>query len=125
MGQQSVFLKIIFIYFLLMCKVLNTKICLFKLAAILMFHLKTFFILSLLFICSLLLLSGDIESNPGPRNNKNLLPSVYNWNLNSLPTHDFSQMLLLKALIILYISTILYVRLKLIFNPRYRQITFR
>ena len=55
-----------------------------------------FFILSL-FICSLLLLHGDIESNPGPRNSKNHLPSFCHWNLNSLPAHNFSKVLLLKA----------------------------
>ena len=106
-----------------MCNVLNTTFCFSNLATRLMFHWKAVFILPLLFICSLLLLHGDIESNPGPRNSKNHLHSFCHRNLNSLPTHNFSKMLLLKALIILYISTILYVRLKLIFNPRYRQIT--
>ena len=91
------FLKIAFIYFLLMCKVLNTKFCLSKLATRLMFHRRAFFVLPLLFICSLLLLHGDIESNPGPRNSKNHLPSFCHWNLNSLPAHNFSKMLLLKA----------------------------
>ena len=80
-----------------MCKVLNTKFVFSKLATRLMFHWNTFFILSLLFICSLLLLHGDIESNPGPRNIKNHLPSFCHWNLNSLPGHNFSKMLLLKA----------------------------
>ena len=80
-----------------MCKVLNTKFCLSKLATRLMFHWKAFFILSLLFICSLLLLHGDIESNPGPRNSKNHLPSFCHWNLNSLPAHNFSKALLFKA----------------------------
>ena len=59
-----------------MCKVLNTKFCLSKLATRLMFDLKAFFILSLLFICSLLSLHGDIESNPGPRNSKNHLTLI-------------------------------------------------
>ena len=96
-NNNQMFLKIVFIYFLLMCKVLNTKFCLSKLATRLMFHWKAFFILSLLFICSLLLLHGDIESNPGPRNSKNHLHSFCRRNLNSLPTHNFSKMLLLKA----------------------------
>ena len=80
-----------------MCKVLNTKFCLSKFAPRLMFHWKAFFILSLLFICSLLLLHGDIESNSGPRNSKNHLPSFCHWNLNSLTAHNFLKMLLLKA----------------------------
>ena len=96
-NNNQMFLKIVFIYFLLMCKVLNTKFCLSKLATRLMFHWKAFFILSLLFICSLLLLHGDIESNPGPRNSKNHLPLLCHWNLKSLPAHNFSKMLLLKA----------------------------
>ena len=91
------FLKIVLIYFLLMCKVLNTKFCLSKFATRLMFHWKAFFILSILFIYSLLFLHEDIESNPGPRNSENHLPSFCHWTLNSLPAHNFSKMLLLKA----------------------------
>ena len=79
-----------------MFKVLNTKFYLSKLVTRLIFHWKAFFILPLLFI-SLLLLHEDIESNPGPRNSKNHLPSFCHWNLNSLPAHNFSKMLLLKA----------------------------
>ena len=78
------FLKIIFIYFLLLCKVLNTKFCLSKLGTRLMFHWKAIFIFSSLHLCSLLLLHEDIESNPGPRNSKNHLPSFRHWNLNIL-----------------------------------------
>ena len=95
--NNQIFLKIVFIYFLLMCKVLHTKFCLSKLATRLMFHWKTFFILFLLFICSPLLLHGDIESNPAPRNSNNYLPSICHWNPNSLPVHNFSKMLVLKA----------------------------
>ena len=62
-----------------------------------MFHWKAFFILSLLFIFTLLLPHGDIESNPGPRHSKSHLPSFCQWSLNSLPAHNFSKMLLLKA----------------------------
>ena len=116
------FLKIIFIYFLLLCKVLSTNFCLLKLATRLIFHWKAIFILSLLYLCSLLLLHEDIESNPGPRNSKNHLPSFCHWNLNSLSAHNFAKMLLLKH-IMLYTSTILYVFLKLILIPRRRQIT--
>ena len=96
-NNNQMFLNIVFIYFLLMCKVLNTKFCLSKLATRLMLHWKAFFVLALLFTCSLLLLHGDIELNPGPRNSKNHLPSLCHWNLNSLPAHYFSKMLLLKA----------------------------
>ena len=117
-NNNQMFLNIVVIYFLLMWKVLNTKFCLCELATRLMFDWKAFFILSLLFICSLLLLHEDIESNPGPRNSKNHLPSFCHWNLNSLPAHNFSKMLHLKAYIYFYVW------LKLISTPRYRQITF-
>ena len=96
-NNNQMFLKIVFIYFLLMCKVLTSKFYLSQLATRLMFHWKAFFILLLLFICSLLLLHGDIESNPGPRYSKNHLPSFSHWNLNSLAVHNFSKMLLLKS----------------------------
>ena len=108
------FLNIIFIYFLLLCTVLNTTFCLSKLATGLMLHWKAIFILSLLYLCFLQLLRGDVELNPGPRNTKNHLPSFCYWNLNSLPAHNFAKMLLLKAYNAMYISTILYVCLKLI-----------
>ena len=62
-----------------------------------MFHWKPPSILFLLYRCSLLLLHGDIEPNPGPRNTKNHLPSFCHWNLNNLPAHNFAKMLLLKA----------------------------
>ena len=96
--NNHMFLKIIFIYFLLLCKVLSTKLCLSKLATRLMFHWKAMFILSLLYFCSLLLFHGDIESNPGPRNSKDHLPSFCHWNLNSLPAHNFAKMLLFKSI---------------------------
>ena len=88
-NNNQIFLKIIFIYFLLMCNVLNTTFCFSNLATRLMFHWKAVFILPLfvyLFICSLLLLHGDIESNPGPRNSKNHLPSFETYLDSSLPS---------------------------------------
>ena len=114
----------IFIYFVLLWKFLNIKSCLSKFATKIMFQWKAIMILSLLYLCSILLLHEDIKSKPGPRNYKNHLPSFCQWNLNSLPAHNFTKMLLLKAYNMLYISTILYVCLKLILIPRYRQITF-
>ena len=92
-----IFLKIIFIYFLLLSRVLNTKIWLSKLDTRPMFHWKAIFILSLLYLCSLLLLHGDIRLNTGPRNSKNHLPSFGHWNLNRLPAHNVARMLLLKT----------------------------
>ena len=46
----------------------------------------------LLFIC------GDVELNPGPKNIKSYYYfSLYHWNLNSLPSHDFSKLSLIEA----------------------------
>ena len=78
------FLKFIFIYFLLLCKVLNTKFCLSKFATKLMFHWKAIIILPLLYRCSLLFFHGHIESNPGLKYRKNHLPLFYHCYLNSL-----------------------------------------
>ena len=95
--NNHMFLNIIFIYFLLLCIVLNTKFCLYKFAKKLVFHWKPIIILYLLYFCSLLFLRGDIESNPGPRNSKNHLPSFCHWHLNSLSAHSFANKFLLKA----------------------------
>lgn len=43
----------------------------------------------------LLLLCGDIEINPGPKNSYNL--SVCHWNLNSIAAHNFSKLTSLEA----------------------------
>ena len=49
---------------------------------------------------SLLLLSGDIEKNPGPKSNTNL--KVCHWNLNSLQSHNFAKVSSLKTYNALY-----------------------
>ena len=45
----------------------------------------------------LLMLCGDIESNPGPRPNSGQSFSICHWNLNSIAAHNFSKISLLKA----------------------------
>jgi len=52
------------------------------------FHDKTQFLFMLL-IFSALLLSGDIETNPGPKHSKIL--SICHWNLNSVWVDDFAK----------------------------------
>ena len=47
------------------------------------------------FIFMLLLLSGDIEQNPGPRSTKNL--SIVHWNINSIAAHNFIKLSSLQA----------------------------
>ena len=45
----------------------------------------------------LLLLSGDIEVNPGPKRSSKI--KFYHWNLNGLAAHDFIKLPLMKAFI--------------------------
>ena len=57
----------------------------------------------LVFLCSLLLmLSGDIEINPGPLFNCKEYFSICHWNLNSMSAHDYSILFLSKAYIKLH-----------------------
>ena len=50
----------------------------------------------------LLMLSGDVEINPGPLSNCKEYFSICHWNLNSIFAHDYSKLFLLKAYIILH-----------------------
>ena len=47
--------------------------------------------------CMLLLESGDIETNPGPR--RPFFIKFCHWNLNGLATHDFVEMPLIVSFI--------------------------
>ena len=44
-------------------------------------------------------LSGEIEKNPGPQPKPCSSLSIWHWNLNSIPTHNFIKMSLLRAYI--------------------------
>ena len=61
-------------------------------------HLRMFFC-SLLFFISviLLVLSGDIETNPGPGPSYSNSFSFCHWNLNSIAAHNFIKMSLFQA----------------------------
>ena len=54
----------------------------------------TFFIS---FFSQKLFLSGDIETNLGPRHYLNNYFTIYYWNLNSISAHNFAKVQLLKA----------------------------
>ena len=47
----------------------------------------------------LIILSGDAEVNPGPKNSVSECLSICHWNLNSISAHDHSKLFLLKAYI--------------------------
>ena len=46
---------------------------------------------------SLILLSGDIETNPGPTPSSGQCFSICHWNLNSITAHNFAKLSLLTA----------------------------
>ena len=54
----------------------------------------------LVWLCScLIILSGDVEVNPGPKNSVSECLSICHWNLNSILLHDYSKLFLLKSYI--------------------------
>ena len=54
-------------------------------------------------LCSvLLLLGGDDELNPGPKQSSINAFSICHWNLNSLSTHNYAKIFLLKAYIAIH-----------------------
>ena len=54
----------------------------------------------LVWLCScLIILSGDAEVNPGPKNSVSECLSICHWNLNSISDHDYSKLVPLKAYI--------------------------
>ena len=61
------------------------------------FRLLTSFSVNFLGKFDLLVLRGDIESNPGPRPNSGKSFSICYWNLNSIAAHSFSKISLSKA----------------------------
>ena len=57
----------------------------------------------LVWLCScLIILSGDVEVNPGPKNSVSECLSICHWNLNSISAHDYSKLFLLKAYILIH-----------------------
>ena len=71
---------------------LGTSLC----AISLLFYL--FILIYYLRWCSsLILLSGDIKTNPDPTSSSGQCFSICHWNLNSLATHNFAKLSLLTA----------------------------
>ena len=56
-------------------------------------HIWSYYI----FVLSKLLLSGDIEMNPGPKLISRESFSIYHWNLNSIPSHDYTKIFFFRA----------------------------
>ena len=54
----------------------------------------------LVWVCScLIILSGDVEVNAGPKNSVSECLSICHWNLNSILLHDYFKLFLLKSYI--------------------------
>ena len=50
----------------------------------------------------LVLLSGNVEINPGPRRSTDETFSICHWNLNSLPAYHYNKLFLLRACTAVY-----------------------
>ena len=60
-----------------------------------MFHI---FEIVFAWLCSLLvMLSGDVEVNPGPKKKDKDCLSICHWNLNSISAYDYSKLFLLNS----------------------------
>ena len=57
----------------------------------------------LVWLCScLIILSGGIEVNPGPKHSMSECFSICHWNLNSILAHNYCKLFLLKAYILVH-----------------------
>ena len=93
---------IIIVLHLLLCGVLNLTSLFKSFLCIYKFHILYWFLLTnYLFhfwICELqVILSGDVELNPGPKPNSSQNFSICHWNLNSIPALNFSKISLFSA----------------------------
>ena len=50
----------------------------------------------------LLLLSGDVELNPGPKHNSSNVFSIFHWNLNIISSHNYAKVFLFKTYIAIH-----------------------
>ena len=50
----------------------------------------------------LILLSGDVEINPGPTRNPKASLSICHWNLNGISAHNYIKLCLLRAYLVLH-----------------------
>ena len=63
-------------------------------------HFSIFVLFNILWLYScLIILSGDVEVHPGPKNSVSECLSICHWNLDSISAHDYSKLFLLKAYI--------------------------
>ena len=93
---------IIIVLHLLLCSILNLTLITKSLFCIYKFQIFYWLLLANysfhLWICDLqVILSENVELNPGPKPNSGQNFSVCHWNLNSIPAHNFSKISFLSA----------------------------
>ena len=91
------FFMLLIVFFLLKPKVPKGV----KFSAFAMLYVVCIYLLSVkwLYKIFLILLSGDVEINPGPRRNTDETFSICHWNLNSLLAYSYSKLFLPRAYI--------------------------
>ena len=91
------FFMLLIVFFLLKPKVPKGV----KFSAFAMLYVVCIYLLSVkwLYKIFLILLSGDVEINPGPRRNTDETFSICHWNLNSLLAYNYNKLFLLRAYI--------------------------
>ena len=70
----------------------------------------------------LILLSGDTETNPGPKPISGQSFSICHWNLNSISAHNYTKIFLLTAYVLVY-NLILFGFLRYTLTPKHSQMT--
>ena len=62
----------------------------------------SFFGFYIMIFINLILLCRDIEKNPGPKTKPNDNLSVCHWNVNSIPSHNFQKIAVLKSFVAMH-----------------------
>ena len=62
----------------------------------------SFFSFYILVFINLILLCWDIEENPGPKTKPNDNLSVYHWNVNSIPSHNFQKIAVFESFVAMH-----------------------
>ena len=113
-NYDASFISLLFYIFLIAC--LFSKGYVSKISTKLYISIFMLFIILLgvlVWLCSCWIkLSGDVETNPGPKNSVSECLSICHWNLNSISAHDYSKLFLLKACIAVHKFDIVFVSQK-------------
>ena len=86
-----IIILIIIVLNLLLCGNLNSILLTKSFFCFYKFHILYWVLITIYFTCGFakVILSGDVELNPGPKPNSVQNFSVWDWNMNSIPAHNF------------------------------------